>query len=42
MELPDNWLQNGNVWEVARTEDTCTVEFNGHVEEGEEKRPTGL
>ena len=36
VELPDNWLQNGNVWEVARTEDTCTVEFNGHVEEGEE------
>ena len=36
VELPDNWLQNGNVWEVARTEDTCTVEFNGHVEETEE------
>ena len=34
VELPDNWLQNGNVWEVARTEDTVTVEFNGHVEEG--------
>ena len=33
VELPDNWLQNGNVWEVARTEDTMTVEFNGHVEE---------
>ena len=36
VELPDNWLQNGNVWEVPRTEDTCTVEFNGHVEESEE------
>ena len=36
VELPDNWLQNGNVWEVAKTEDTCTVEFNGHVEEFEE------
>ena len=34
VELPDNWLQNGNVWEVARTEDTVTIEFNGHVEEG--------
>ena len=33
VELPDNWLLNGNVWEVARTEDTVTVEFNGHVEE---------
>ena len=36
VELPDNWLQNGNVWEVPKTEDTCTVEFNGHVEETEE------
>ena len=36
MELPDNWLQNGNVWEIAATEDTCTVEFNGHIEEYEE------
>ena len=35
VELPDNWLQNGNVWEIAATEDTCTVEFNGHIEEGE-------
>ena len=33
VELPDNWLLNGNVWEVARTEDTVTIEFNGHVEE---------
>ena len=33
VELPDNWLQNGNVWEMARTEDTMTIEFNGHVEE---------
>jgi len=32
VELPDNWLQNGNVWEVPRTEDTMTVEFNGRVE----------
>ncbi len=36
VELPDNWLQNGNVWEIAATEDTCTVEFNGHIEEYEE------
>jgi len=32
VELPDNWLANGNVWEVARTEDTVTVEFGGRVE----------
>ena len=36
VELPDNWLQNGNVWEIPATEDTCTVEFNGHIEEYEE------
>ena len=36
VELPDMWLQNGNVWEVAAPEDTCTVQFNGHIEEGEE------
>ena len=36
VELPDNWLQNGNVWETAKPEDTCTIEFNGHVEEAEE------
>ena len=36
VELPDNWLQNGNVWEMAVTDDTCTVEFNGHVEEFDE------
>lgn len=33
VELPDNWLGAGNVWEVARPEETFTVEFNGHVQE---------
>ena len=33
VEMPDFWLQNGNVWEVARPEDACTVEFNGRVEQ---------
>ena len=37
VELPDNWLANGNVWEVARTEDTVTVEFGGRVEKGYEE-----
>ncbi len=36
VELPDTWLQNGNVWEVAVTEDTCQVHFGGEVEEYEE------
>ena len=34
VELPDNWLENGNVWEVAAPEDTVEVHFYGHVEEG--------
>ena len=33
-ELPDNWLENGNVWEVACPEDTMKIHFYGHVEEG--------
>ncbi|MBE5801588.1 MAG: glycogen/starch/alpha-glucan phosphorylase [Clostridiales bacterium] len=36
VELPDNWLQNGNVWEIAATEDTCQVQFGGYVDEYEE------
>lgn len=36
VELPDTWLQNGNVWEIAATDDTCQVHFNGEVEEYEE------
>ena len=33
VELPDNWLDNGNAWETAQMEDTCEVHFGGHVEE---------
>ena len=33
VELPDNWLGNGNTWEMAVMEDTCEVHFGGHVEE---------
>ncbi|MDD3334868.1 MAG: glycogen/starch/alpha-glucan phosphorylase [Eubacteriales bacterium] len=36
VELPDNWLQNGNVWEIAAMEDTCQIQYGGHVEETEE------
>ncbi|MEG0511337.1 MAG: glycogen/starch/alpha-glucan phosphorylase [Clostridia bacterium] len=36
VELPDTWLQNGNVWEMAAMEDTCSVSFGGHIEEREE------
>ncbi len=33
VELPDTWLQNGNVWEIAASEDTFQVQFGGSVEE---------
>ena len=35
VELPDSWLDNGNAWETAATEDTCEVHFGGHVDEVE-------
>jgi len=31
VELPDDWLQNGNVWEIARVEDLVEVHFEGRV-----------
>ena len=33
VEVPDNWLENGNVWEVAAMEDVCEVRFGGRVDE---------
>ena len=33
VELPDSWLDNGNVWETAVMDDACEVHFGGHVEE---------
>ena len=36
VEVPDNWLENGNVWEVPAMEDVCQVNFGGWVEEKEE------
>ena len=32
-ELPDRWLDNGDVWLSARTEDTFEVKFGGRIEE---------
>ena len=43
VEMPDSWLDNGNVWENAVMQDTCEIHFGGHVEEIEvdgEKRYT--
>ena len=32
VELPDSWLDNGNVWELPVMEDACEVHFNGRVD----------
>ena len=32
VELPDNWLENGNMWEVCRPDQTQEVHFGGYVE----------
>lgn len=31
IEVPDNWLENGNPFEMKRAEHTQTVKFNGYV-----------
>lgn len=33
IEMPDPWLQSGNVWDIARPEDIKEVHFNGKIEE---------
>lgn len=35
VELPDTWLQNGNVWEIVAAEDICQVQFGGEVHEAD-------
>ncbi len=32
-EMPDNWLRNGNSWEICRADQAVEVRFNGYVEE---------
>ncbi|MDA7663117.1 glycogen/starch/alpha-glucan phosphorylase, partial [Pirellulaceae bacterium] len=32
VEAPDNWLRDGNHWEVERSEDTREIRFYGHTE----------
>lgn len=31
VEIPDNWLKNGNVWEVRREDKAVVVKFGGEV-----------
>ncbi len=33
IEMPDPWLEAGNVWEVERPEDSVEVHYNGRIEE---------
>lgn len=33
IEMPDPWLQSGNVWDIARPEDIKEIHFNGRIEE---------
>ncbi len=40
VEQPDNWLENGNMWEVCRPDQTVEVRFGGHVETYEEEGRT--
>lgn len=32
-ETDDNWLDRGNIWEIARPEDRVEVRYGGHIEE---------
>ncbi len=33
VEMPDNWLDNGNIWEINQSADTFEVHFGGRMEE---------
>ncbi|MBR3494637.1 MAG: glycogen/starch/alpha-glucan phosphorylase [Clostridia bacterium] len=37
VEMPDSWLDNGNVWEIPVMEDACEVHFGGHVDVEEDE-----
>ena len=32
VEMPDNWLANGNIWEICRPNQTVDVHFGGRVD----------
>ena len=40
VELPDNWLENGSMWEVCRMDESQEVHFGGRVEEIHENGKT--
>ena len=33
VEMPDNWLDNGNLWEIARPDQAVEVHFGGTVQQ---------
>ena len=33
VEVPDNWLEEGNIWEICRPHETERIQFGGHLEE---------
>ncbi|MGI6240182.1 MAG: glycogen/starch/alpha-glucan family phosphorylase, partial [Christensenellales bacterium] len=33
VEVPDNWLEAGNIWEIPRPDQMEKIEFGGHLEE---------
>ncbi len=33
VELPDNWLENGNMWEICRPAEAVEVHFGGYLQE---------
>ena len=35
-EVPDNWLDSGNLWEIPRPDQTVEVHFGGYLEEYQE------
>ena len=43
VEVPDNWLDSGNIWEIPRPNETVEVHFGGRVDlnGGPLRRPRG-
>ena len=33
VEMPDNWLKDGNIWEICKPSETVEVHFGGYIEE---------
>ena len=40
VELPDNWLENGSMWEVCRMDESQEVHFGGYIEQVQENGKT--